>query len=66
MATRPLTFGIRMRAKGRTLRVRPHETDRRRYVLEVQRDVGHSERREHHSLPAAVRDCARAWRSRLH
>ena len=66
MATRPLTFGIRMRAKGRTLRVRPDERDRRQYVLEVQRDSGRSERRVHGSLPAAVRDCARAWRNRLH
>ena len=60
MATRPLTFGIRMRAKGRTLRVHPHESDKRRYVLEVQRDTGRTERREHRSLPAAVRDCARS------
>jgi hypothetical protein len=65
MATRPLTFGIRMRAKGRTLRVRPNERDRRQYVLEVQRD-GRTERREHGSLPAAVKDCARIWRNRLH
>jgi hypothetical protein len=65
MATRPLTFGIRMRSKGRTLRVRPHERDRRQYVLEVQRD-GRTERREHGSLPAAIKDCARIWRNRLH
>jgi hypothetical protein len=65
MATRPLTFGIRMRAKGRTLRVRPNERNRQQYVLEVQHD-GRSERREHGSLPAAVKDCARLWRNRLH
>ncbi len=65
MATRPLTFGIRMRAKGRTLHVHPNERDQRQYVLEVQRD-GRSERREHASLPAAVKDCARLWRNRLH
>ena len=66
MATTPLTFGIRMRAKGRTLRVRPHERDPRGYVLEVQRDNGRTERRDHVSLTGAVRDCARTWRNRLH
>ena len=66
MATRPLTFGIRMRTKGRTLRVRPDERNRKQYVLEVHRDHGRSERREHGSLPAAVKDCARIWRNRLH
>ena len=57
MATKPLTFGIRMRSKGRTLRVRAHERDRRGYVLEVERDNGRTERRDHVSLTgAALRD----------
>jgi hypothetical protein len=66
MASRPLTFGIRYREKGRTVRVRASEQDPRRYVVEVGTRRGPKRRREHSSLAGAVRDFAASWRSRLH
>lgn len=65
MASRPLTFGLRYREKGRTVRVRASERDPRRYVVEVGTRGG-KRRREHSSLASAVRDFAASWRSRLH
>jgi len=66
MASRPLAFGIRFRQAGRTVRVRAHERDPQRYVLEVQRGGRPIRRREHASLPAALQDFAARWRERLH
>ena len=65
-ASRPLTFGIRYRDRGRTVRVRACEGDPQRYVVEVKTARGRKRRREHGSLAAAVRDFAAAWRGRLH
>ena len=66
MATRPFAFGLRFRDKARTVRVRPHEAKRQRYVIEVSRDGGGTRRREHASLSGALRDFATTWRHRLH
>ena len=66
MATRPLTFGARFRHAGRTVRVRAHERDPRRYVTEVRRSGARTRRREHASLAGALRDFAASWRQRLH
>jgi hypothetical protein len=66
MASRPLTFGIRYREKGRTVRVRASERNPRRYVVEVGTDRGRKRRSEHSSLAGAIRDFAVSWRARLH
>jgi hypothetical protein len=66
MASRPLSFGVRFRDKGRTVRVRAHEGSPNRYVLEVRRRGRKTERREHASLAGALRDFAASWRQRLH
>jgi hypothetical protein len=65
MASRPLAFGVRFREKGRTLRVQAREGGRRRYLIEDSRDGGRTRRREHASLPDALRDFAATWRGRL-
>jgi len=66
MAVRPLAFGVRLREKGRTVRVRDEGKGKRRYVVEDQR-VGRAARsRGHASLHDALRDLAATWRSRLH
>ena len=62
MATRPLAFGIRLRDKGRTLKVRQVE---RVYLVEDARDGSRTRRREHASLSGAIRDAASTWRQRL-
>jgi len=62
MASRPLAFGIRLRDKGRTVKVRQVE---RRYVVEVTQDGSDTRRREHGSLGGAIRDAASSWRQRL-
>jgi hypothetical protein len=63
MAQRPLAFGVRLRDRDRTLRVRAGRAGR--YVLEDARGAGRA-RREHASLGDALRDLARSWRQRLH
>jgi hypothetical protein len=60
---KPLSFGIRLRDKGRTLRVRQ---DRQKYVVEDSSDGTRTRRREHASLSGAIRDAACTWRERLH
>jgi hypothetical protein len=60
---KPLAFSIRLRDKGRTLRVRQ---DRQRYVVEDARAGSRTRRREHASLSGAIRDAACTWRERLH
>ncbi len=62
MATKPLAFGIRLRDKGRTVKVRQVE---RKYVVEDARDSRRTRRREHASLSGAIRDAASTWRQRL-
>jgi hypothetical protein len=66
MAVRPLAFGVRFRHQGRTVRVRVDEREPRRYVVEHSRRHAGTQRREHGSLQAALRDFARIWRGRLH
>ncbi len=66
MAKRPLTFGIRYGAKGRTVPVRADLRDPSRYVLEVRGGGKRVVRREHGSLGSALKDFASAWRQRLH
>lgn len=61
MATKPLAFGIRLRDKGRTVKV---SQTRKKFVVEDSRD-GKRARREHGSLGGAIRDAASTWRHRL-
>lgn len=66
MATRPLAFGVRFHAKGRTLRVRGYHGTERAFVVEDARAGRPVRLRRHGSLAAALRDFAATWRSRLH
>jgi hypothetical protein len=66
MPKRPLAFGLRFRDRGRTVRVRSDARDPRRFVVEHARRGAATDRREHDSLPAALRDFAQVWRGRLH
>lgn len=63
---RPLAFGVRLRDKGRTVRVRNQSGDSSRYVVEDSRAGGKTRKREHSSLTDALRDAASTWRKRLH
>ena len=65
MALRPFAFGARLRAGGRTVRVRSHERDGRRYVVEDSDTGRATRRRDHPTLDGALRDLARTWRGRL-
>ena len=65
MAVRPFAFGVRLRDGGRTLRVRPHEKEPARYVVEDLRADGDSRLRDHPTLDGALRDAAKTWRARL-
>jgi len=64
MAIKPFTFGIRLRDKGRTVRVR--QDVGRRYVVEDSGKGRKTARRSHASLGGAIADAASTWRSRLH
>lgn len=64
MAQRPLAFGVRLRDKQRTVRVRTEGA--RRYVVEDSRTNGKTRKREHTTLTEALRDLALTWRHRLH
>jgi len=64
MAVRPLAFGIRMRDKSRTVRVR-HTKDAKSYVVEDSNGKGNKRTREHATLQGAVKDLASTWRGRL-
>ncbi len=66
MATRPLAFGVRMRDKGRTVRVLQDRRDPSRYRVEDSRKGGKTQQREYGSLSGALRDLASSWRKRLH
>ena len=63
MATKPLAFGIRLRDKGRTLKIRQVG---RKYVVEDKREGDRTRQRDHKSLGLAVSDAASTWRQRLH
>jgi len=65
MSIRPLTFGVRLRDKGRTVRVRANERKSGRYIVEDERADGRSRKREHESLTGALKDAAASWRNRL-
>jgi hypothetical protein len=65
MAVRPFAFGARLRHKSRTVRVRTHERDTRRYVIEDSDADRATRRRDHASLSGALADLARTWRGRL-
>lgn len=64
MATRPFAFGILLREKGRTVRVRKSASSSR-YVVEDE-NRGKKRERKHASLGSAVKDAASTWRGRLH
>ena len=66
MALRPLAFGIRLRDKGRTLRVHNDPLNPRLYVLEDVREGDETRIRWHSSVSEAVEDAASTWRKRLH
>ncbi len=66
MAIRPLAFGVRLRDKDRTLRIRNDPQDTRRYLVEDERSGEATRVRRHASLPEAVHDAAATWRKRLH
>lgn len=64
MAVRPLTFGMRLRGNGRTVRVRANRSEPQRYVVEVEKGA-QTTRRDLPSLSWALRAAARSWRDRL-
>jgi hypothetical protein len=66
MARKAFTFGIRLRDKERTLKLRQDPKKPRRYVVEDSRRGSATKQREHGSLGSAIRDAATTWRSRLH
>ena len=66
MALRPFTFGLRLRDKERTLRVRRRDGGSGEYVVEDSRAGAATRRRAHASAGDAVKDAAQTWRSRLH
>jgi 2,3-bisphosphoglycerate-independent phosphoglycerate mutase len=63
---RPLAFGVRLRDKQRTVRVRHHDRKPDRYVVEDSRAGRKTRAREHTSLAGALQDLAATWRKRLH
>jgi hypothetical protein len=66
MAKRPLTFGVRLRDKGRTVRVRDRGGASGGYVVEDAQKGRKTRRRVHESLQSALADTASTWRGRLH
>ena len=65
MAVRPFAFGVRLRDRERTARLRQDSKGARRWVVENEGRQG-TRRREHTTLEGALRDLASSWRSRLH
>ncbi len=65
MALRPFAFSVRLRDKGRTLRVRNDPKNPRAYLLEDERPGEATRVRNHRDAPAAVKDAASTWRKRL-
>mgnify|MGYP001552411970 FL=1 len=66
MALRPLAFSMRLRDKGRTLRIQNDPEDPRHYRVEDERPGEQTRVRRHESAASAVRDAASTWRKRLH
>lgn len=66
MALRPLAFSVRLRDKGRTLRVQNDPENPERYLLEDARDGEATRVSRHASAADAVKDAASVWRKRLH
>lgn len=64
MARRPFAFRIRLRDKSRTLRVRAHEREPHRGVVEDSRPGKETRRRERPSLARALEDLAVVWQNR--
>jgi hypothetical protein len=65
MAVRPIAFGVRLRDRERTARLRQDSKATSRWVVEDEGRQG-TRRREHTTLEGALRDLASSWRSRLH
>jgi len=65
MTLRPFAFGVRLRDKGRTVRVIQDARDPKKFAVEDSRKGGKSRQRKHDSLGSAVRDAATSWRGRL-
>ena len=63
MAIKPFTFGLRLRDKGRTVRVK--QDAKRRYVVEDSQKGSRTRSRSHRKLDGAIRDAASTWRGRL-
>ena len=63
---RPFAFGVRLRDKQRTVRVRHNDRNPDRYVVEDSRPGSKTRKREHASLTGALQDLASTWRERLH
>lgn len=66
MAVRPLAFGVRLRDKRRTLRVRQHDRSPHTYEVVETQEGRETRRRSHGSLVGALGDAAASWRKRLH
>lgn len=66
MALRPLAFDMRLRDKGRTLRIRNDPRSPKRYLLEDLREGEPTRVRTHAQASDAVREAASIWRKRLH
>ena len=65
MALRPFAFGVRLRDKGRTVRVTQSQRDPKKYAVEDSRKGSRKTKREHGSLGGALKDAASTWRGRL-
>jgi hypothetical protein len=65
MALKPFAFGVRLRDKGRTVRVIQDARDPKKFRVADSRKGGKSRQREHDSLGGALRDAASTWRGRL-
>ena len=66
MALRPFAFGVRLRDKGRTVRVIQDRRDPKKFQVEDRKNGGKTRKSEHGSLGGALRDAAATWRGRLH
>lgn len=65
MSIRPFAFGVRLKEKGRTVRVRSNDSKPGHYKVEESRKGGETRSRDHGSLNGALRDAAASWRKRL-
>jgi hypothetical protein len=65
MAVRPFSFGLRLRDKDRTVRVRARGKNGDGFVVEDEQLGRETRRRVHHTAQSAVKDTASTWRMRL-